>query len=221
MYPSDVMLLSEYDIRQDAVVFRFDPKELKLFENSGLETIWELKLPKDANDFDFKNILDIQLTIYYDGFFSPELESKIKEDLPKSGSGSKGVSMQLFFPDELYYLRHKGEGILVFEEGFFPHTQTNLNRTLTLMKLTGEPEVINNRAIKITSKALDLSISVQTDDKGEVSATQFSQFIEKDMFDTWIVELVSTESDPALKETEFEGVWDVILLFEYDFTYRA
>jgi hypothetical protein len=90
-----------------------------------------------------------------------------------------------------------------------------------LMKLTGEPEVINNRAIKITSKALDLSISVQTDDKGEVSATQFSQFIEKDMFDTWIVELVSTESDPALKETEFEGVWDVILLFEYDFTYRA
>ncbi|HMB63581.1 MAG TPA: hypothetical protein VKN36_10945, partial [Eudoraea sp.] len=65
LYPADVMPLSQYDIRQDALAFRFDPKDLKLFENNGLETIWELQLHRYANDFDFREILDIHMIVYY------------------------------------------------------------------------------------------------------------------------------------------------------------
>ena len=71
LYPPDVMPLSSYDIRADALAFRVDPKDLRLFENNGIDTMWQLDLPLDANDFDLAQILDVQLVLYYDSRFSP------------------------------------------------------------------------------------------------------------------------------------------------------
>jgi hypothetical protein len=39
LYPPDVMVLSQYDVRQDVLLFRFNPNDLRLFENNGIETV--------------------------------------------------------------------------------------------------------------------------------------------------------------------------------------
>ena len=95
LYPSDVMALSQYEIRQDALAFRFNPNDLRLFENNGIDTLWQIDLPLNANDFDYRDILDIQLVLYYDGFFSPRLEQTIVAGLPKSGTASRAFSMRM------------------------------------------------------------------------------------------------------------------------------
>ena len=80
------MALSQYDMRQDALAFRFSPNDLRLFENNGIATLWQLDLPPSANDFDFDEILDVQLVLYYDGFFSPALGAEqSRRRFPASG----------------------------------------------------------------------------------------------------------------------------------------
>ena len=51
---------------------------------------WQLDLPPDANDFDFAEILDVHLVLYYDGFFDPTLEPQVRAALPTTG-GARGV----------------------------------------------------------------------------------------------------------------------------------
>ena len=41
-YPADVMPLSDYNVKQDAIVFQLDSKELRLFENNGIATLWQM-----------------------------------------------------------------------------------------------------------------------------------------------------------------------------------
>ncbi|MFO1498525.1 MAG: hypothetical protein U1G07_09060 [Verrucomicrobiota bacterium] len=143
LYPADVMLLSQYEIRQDALTFRFDPNELRLFENNGIETLWQLDLPLSANDFDYRGILDVHLVLYYDGFFDPGLETTIRAALPASGGASRAFSMRLTFPDELFYLKNQGEGELSLDASLFPMIQRDLTRTTTTLKLTGKPATVN------------------------------------------------------------------------------
>ena len=135
VYPSDVMPLSQYDLRQDALAFRFNPNDLRLFENNGIDTLWQIELPLNANTFDFNEILDVQLVFYYDGFFSQTVEAAVKAALPVNGTASRAFSSRMSFPDELFYLKNKGEAELVFDAGMFPRNQTNLTRTNITFKL--------------------------------------------------------------------------------------
>ena len=77
-YPGDVMPISQYDVRGDALLFRFDPNELRAFELNGIDALWQLDLPPGANDFDSGDLLDVQLVVYYDGFFDPGLEATVR-----------------------------------------------------------------------------------------------------------------------------------------------
>ena len=76
VYPADVMPLTDYDVRQDAMVFQLSANELRLFENNGIATVWQLDVPQHSNTFDLGQILDVQLVLYYDGFFDPALERR-------------------------------------------------------------------------------------------------------------------------------------------------
>ena len=52
MYPGDVMPISQYDVRGDALLFRFNPNELRAFELNGIDALWQLDLPQSANGFE-------------------------------------------------------------------------------------------------------------------------------------------------------------------------
>ena len=48
--------------------------------------VCQINLSPGANDFDYGDLLDAQLMLYYDGFFSPALEQTVKAALPATGS---------------------------------------------------------------------------------------------------------------------------------------
>jgi Tc toxin complex TcA C-terminal TcB-binding domain len=226
LYPADVMALSQFDLRQDALAFPFSPNDLRLFENNGIATSWQLQMPLSANDFDFADILDVHLVLYYDGFFDPVLENQVRAALPATGSASRADSMSMSFPDELFYLKNQGEADLDFDATMFPHSQKDLVRSSTVIKVSGEPLTVANLSLRLTSASLAApAMTLQTDGNGEINdatVAALQALRGQPMLDQLSVE-ITAEDNPALVEDgqlDLSGVRDVLIFAEYGFTYR-
>jgi hypothetical protein len=225
-YPADVMALSQYEIRQDALAFRFNPNDLRLFENNGIDTLWQLHLPLGANDFDFEQILDVQLLIYYDGFFDSALENTIKLALPTTGNASRGFSMRLTFPDELFFLKNQGEAELTIDASLFPANQRDPKRVSTIMRLSGEPATINNLKIRISTSQLGSELLLAADANGEINdsipGVGLALLRGKSLQDQWKIRITDADN-PGLVQNgklNLSGLRDVLTLSDYTFTYR-
>lgn len=226
LYPADVMALSQYEIKQDALAFRFNPNDLRLFENNGIDTLWQLDLPLCANDFDYQDILDIQLVMYYDGFFSSSLETTIKASLPAKGTASRAFSMRMSFFDELYYLKNKGEGVILFDASLFPSNQKNFTRTMVTLKVAGKADTIAAIKLRLTSANNTGEIAMTTNAQGEVNdattGKPLNVLLNKPMLDSWTLK-ITADDNPSLVSNgvlNLTGLDDIQLFFEYSFDYR-
>ncbi len=162
VYPPDVMPLSQYDARTDAIVLRADPQQLRLFENNGAATMWRLELPPGINDVDLGGILDAYLVLSFDAFFDGDLETSVKAGLPTTGSASRVTSMRLQAPDELFFLRTQGTGVLAVDAADLPRTQIDLARTSFVLNLVGDPTVVANRAVTLTPASTGVALDLTT-----------------------------------------------------------
>src|SRR5262249_40156715 len=197
LYPPDVMVLSQYDLRQDALAFRFSPNDLRLFENNGLETLWELRLPPAANDLDYEDLLDIHLTLYYDGFYHTNLEAAVLAALPAKGSASRAFSTSLSFPDELFYLKNQGQAELTFDATMFPRNQKDFVRTSTTLRLAGDPNAVKNVTVRLTPGA-GAEIVVKTDAGGRARdsdpGSPLKALANKPLLDVWKVRINAADN---------------------------
>ena len=222
LYPADVMVLSQYEIRGDALAYRVNPNDLRLFENNGIDTLWQLDLPFDANDLDYRDILDVQLVLYYDGFFSPVLETQIRADLPIAGGASRAVSLRFSAPDELFYLKNQGEGELLFDSSQFPRNQKDLLRGSHTLKLTGNPATVGNLTLKLHSALLGSELTLTTDAGGEVTGAPLQDLTGKAVADRWRFTIEAAANPHLVKEGQLDlsGLTDLMVFFEYQFSYR-
>jgi hypothetical protein len=223
-YPADVMPLSAYETRQDALAFRFNPNELRLFENNGIETQWQIDLPRGANDFNYQDILDVQLVLYYDGFFSPTLETQVKAALPVTGSGARAISLRMSYPDELFYLKSQGEAQVELDASLFPFSQQLQNRTRLSLRASGA--AAPNLRLRLTSRNHGTEVLVTADANGlaagNVAGDPLGVFLNEAMLDRWTVRILAGDN-PALVQADrlnLNGLSDIMLYFEYGFRYR-
>jgi hypothetical protein len=218
------MPLSGYEIRNDALVFRTDPNTLRLFENNGIATMWQIDLPLDANDFDASQILDIHLVLYFDAFHDAALESNVRAALPTTGSASRGTSLRFFFPDELFYLRNKGEAVFAFTADQFPNSQTGLNRTSILLRLLGEASLVDGLTLRLISSVASTTFTVTTDTEGIVTGTALGGLVGQSVLDDWQLQILP-EDNPGKVDGQgklnLSGLADVQIFQEYNFTYRS
>jgi hypothetical protein len=219
------MPISQYDLRQDALAYPVNPNDLRLFENNGIDTAWQLSLPPDANDLDYDDLLDVQLVLYYDGFFDPALEAKVKAALPANGSAKKVTSMRLSFPDELFYLKNNGEAELTIDASMFPRTQTNLVLRKVHLRLSGDATT-HGVKLHLKSQNLGAELVVTTDNNGEVDGRSAGQplfaLTNRPVFDQWTLQITAADN-PGLVQAgklSLKGLSDVMVFSEYDFQYR-
>jgi hypothetical protein len=226
LYPADVMALSQYEIRQDALTFRFNPNDLRLFENSGIETMWQIDLPLDANDFDYSEILDIHLILYYDGFFDPALETTVKAALPTAGSASRAFSMKLSFPDELFFLKNQGEAEVTFDPIAFPRNQVNLTRLSNTLKVTGVPATAQNLTMRLTADPAAGELILQTDANGlvldSIPGSPLLALQGQAMVGDWRIRITSADNPQLLQNgvLDLSGLDDLLIFSQYKFSYR-
>jgi hypothetical protein len=225
-YSSDVMPLSQYDLRQDALAYRFSPNDLRPFENNGIDTAWQLELPRGANDFDFDTILDVVLVLYYDGLFSPTLEAAVKSALPATGSASRAFSMALLFPDELFYLKSNGDAEIVFDASMFPHTQTDMTRTNVVLKVAGDPAKAGGLTMRLLSAGFGTELTFKTDAGGEVNDSTAGKPLRKlrnlGVADKWTLKITKADNPGLVQNDTLDLSWlqDILIFMEYSFKYR-
>jgi hypothetical protein len=224
MYPADVMPLSSYEIRQDALAFRVNPNDLRLFENNGIETQWQIDLPRSANDFDYNEILDVQLVMYYDGFFSPALETQVKAALPPGGSAARALSMRMLFPDELFFLKSNGEGRMALDASLFPRNQKNMTRTRLTLKASGASAA--NLTLHVVSQNHGADLRVATDANGLVLGNApgdpLGALRNEALLDTWTIR-INAADNPGLVQNgqlNLQGIADIGVYVEYDFLFQ-
>lgn len=94
--------------RNASGVFELDPQPTLLlpFEGIGVDTQWQLQLPKAANHFDFGTIADVLITIEYTALNDFNYREQVIRDLSSRMSAERAFSFRRDFPDQWYDLHH-------------------------------------------------------------------------------------------------------------------
>jgi hypothetical protein len=89
-------------------VFDFDVQSEMLapFEGIGVDTIWEFKLPKAANQFRYDTIADVVLTLDYSALFSYEYQESVLAGMRPTFEAERGFSFRHDFADAWYDLNN-------------------------------------------------------------------------------------------------------------------
>jgi hypothetical protein len=74
------------------------------FEGIGVDTVWELRMPKASNPFDFRTIADVLLTIEYTALDSPEYREQVIRSLDTQVRADRAFSFRQQFADQWYDL---------------------------------------------------------------------------------------------------------------------
>jgi hypothetical protein len=151
------------------------------------------------------------------------LESNVIANLPTTGNASRAFSMQLYFPDELYYLRTKGEGIMDFDSGTFPYNQTDLKRNETRMKVLGEGNSFKNLTLEVKSTSMNKTVTVKTSNKGIVPVSKFTALKNGDMIDQWTITIPAADNPQLMVNNvlDLSEIKDIMFLVDYKFKYRV
>lgn len=89
-------------------VFELDsqPEMLLPFEAMGVDTTWELQMPKAANPFDYHTIADVLITVEYTALHSDDYRQQVIQRLDRSVSGERSFSFRQQFADQWYELHN-------------------------------------------------------------------------------------------------------------------
>jgi hypothetical protein len=220
-YPADVMPLTDYDVRQDAVVFQLSPNELRLFENNGIATVWQLDVPMHSNTFDLSQILDVQLVLYYDGFFDPGLEQATLQALPATGSGTRSLSLRLTAPDELFFLRSQGTAELLLDSALLPTNQASPQLSAYHIQARGPAAPGLN--LRVDWRGIGVGNLFTLDGNGNADGAAFAAPIGRTMLDTLTFSVTAADNPQLVQDGALDlgGLHDLALFVEYEFTYRA
>jgi hypothetical protein len=82
------------------------PELLLPFEGTGVDTSWELRLPKAANLFDYTSIADVLLTMDYTALDSPDYRQQVIKSLDRNVSLDRAFSFRQDLPDLWYTLNN-------------------------------------------------------------------------------------------------------------------
>jgi hypothetical protein len=94
-------------------VFDLDPQPDMLlpFEDMGVATTWELRLPKPANPFDFASIVDVLISIDYTALDSDDYRQQLLKQRSRNTqrAGDRAFSLRRDFPDQWYALHNPAQ----------------------------------------------------------------------------------------------------------------
>ncbi|GAB7109662.1 hypothetical protein JCM4814A_79770 [Streptomyces phaeofaciens JCM 4814] len=92
-------------------VFELDSQSEMLlpFESMGVATRWQLELPKAANQFDFRSIADVLLTVDYTALSDSGYRAQVIQRLNPRVSAQRAYSFREDFPDAWYELNNPAE----------------------------------------------------------------------------------------------------------------
>ncbi|MBN3884479.1 MAG: hypothetical protein HWQ44_16340 [Nostoc sp. JL34] len=107
------------------------PDMLLPFEGNGVDSTWEFRMPKAANQFDYRTIADVLITIEYTALNSFDYRQQVIQTLNPNLSADRPFSFRNQFADQWYDLHNPDQTKIpmkvkfqTFREDFPPNVET-------------------------------------------------------------------------------------------------
>jgi Tc toxin complex TcA C-terminal TcB-binding domain len=129
------------------------------FEGLGVDTTWELRLPRPANPFDFSTLADVLIAIDYTALDSADYRARVVRGLDRTAEGDRGFSLRGQFPDAWWGLHNPDQTATPLKVGFstvrtdFPPNLDELTITHIAVYLVADdvPAAVSTVSLKLTA----------------------------------------------------------------------
>lgn len=226
-YP-DVLPLSEFRMREDMWVFDLPDETLLPFEGSGIETVWDLMLPRVGNSNGFESITDVMITFDMRANYSASLRTQHVAALPTSANRSVLVSANTMNPGGLSQFGIDGGVVsLAFDVAKATFnanelTRTTLNVVFMAVGLKATPfSATLSSSAPVLSEGITFEKGVALSNAGALSdgnggiPLPLNTFVGLDANQTFRLEIDAN----ANLGVDFTLLTEVMLLVEYEATY--
>lgn len=105
-YPESVALTSPINATGLFELLPQNQEMLLPFEAMGVDTFWEFRLPKAANRFGYRTLMDVLITIDYTALDDFAYRQQVIRELDDTVSGDRPLSFRHDLPDQWYSLHH-------------------------------------------------------------------------------------------------------------------
>jgi tetratricopeptide (TPR) repeat protein len=222
----ETLLLSQYRIAADAVIFTPDVEMLGIFEHSPVSTSWLFELNPAANDIILNYITDIKLVLYYESFFDPNLKPKVLEELAveQTNAGRRTVALRYELFDEFFAFQDTGEVTFTLRSTMLPfyHMDPRV-RELTFLIETDEGVAPGNLIVKVSTADGTAATQTTTAD-GALStggSNALNAFIGKPWLQEWKISIPVAENQARFDAGfAWSQVQNIVMTTEYEFTPR-
>ncbi|NOT56073.1 MAG: hypothetical protein HOP18_15855 [Deltaproteobacteria bacterium] len=210
-------------------LFELDPQSEMLlpFENGGVDTLWELCMPKAANLFDYTTIADVLLTIEYTALDSFTYRQQVTQMLNPSMSADRPFSFRHQFADQWYDLHNLDQTETPLTVHFktarqdFPPNLEGLkiqNLLLYFAPANGQPIEIRGARLGLRTQGDSEFVGGEADSiEGIIStrrtASAWVPIIGREPVGEW--ELVLPNTEEVKKYFKDEEIEDILLAVTY------
>jgi hypothetical protein len=199
------------------------------FEGIGVDTTWELRMPKPANPFDYGSIADVQLAIDYTALNSFDYQQQVLQTLRPSESVQRAWSFRNDLPDQWYDLNNpdpRSSSITTkweTERGDFPiNAQSVLSTGVTVYfaRRHGAGFELPQVDLRFSEQGQPASVGGQAGSVGGVISTSagnaaaWMAMAGRSPVGSWELTLPNTETVRSLFQNE--DILDMLFVLELD-----
>jgi hypothetical protein len=195
------------------------------FESMGVDTTWELQMPRAANPFDYRTIADVVFTVEYTALQSFTYRQQVIQELDDTVSAERAFSVRDQFADQWYALHNPTQAsspmtirFTLARQDFPPHlADVRIQHVLlAIVRAPGRIFEISNTQLLLTAQGDTAAVggAAGSSIEGLIStrrsnAGSWTALIGKSPVGTWELALPNTEE---MKNRFKNGEIDDILL---------
>ncbi len=220
----DVMALSDFVLRNDTYLYASETGVQGLFQGFGIGSNWKLHLPRQSNDFDYRRIFDVRLTLYYSALYDAGLETLVLNRPLRAGENTRmrSFSLRYDFPDAWYGVYRNGVVQVKMDRFRLPFNQQNFKTIFTVFRISTTDGVsAAGITVKIT-RPDGTSAQAVSDANGLISTevAALNSLNGADPLGTWKLEVIDGASlQGADGKLDFSRIFNIQIGLQYSFDY--
>lgn len=223
----ETQILSDFDVRSDALVDEVDRRQLGIFEGAGLASTWTLALPKDVNELDFNSLVDVRLTFTYRARFDPDLRQAVLAEIaarPSVNQRQRPFALRWVFADAFFAFYSSSVLAFSLKPSDFATTETNpVLIDLSLVIATTPHDRAAGIKLKVTAPG-SAPVTVTTDADGVVQAADLAAAMTgRSAIGDYRIELTAPDNPSWVTggALHLDEIDNIALVLGYSFTPRS
>ncbi len=227
--PKETLVLSDFQLRSDDLLYRGDTKARRIFEGAGVASSWRLEIPKGTNDVDFGALTDVRLVFYYDARYDPTLKTRVLSHLaalPAVTQRSRSLPLAWLYPDAFFHFQDTGTLQVELRKSDFPRNQLDpvLTDVALLVTTVGKPAA--GITLSLATPGHPAAASGTTAADGSIAsggASAFTPLAAGSALGTYTIAMPAAANPTFVSggKLDLSPVVNLSLLFGYSFTPRA